>query len=121
VDAIHQVTSAFAAETGIAATVAVAGDPRPLSADREVVVLRATQEALTNIRKYADAQHVDVAVTYADEVTLSVTDDGRGFELDHPHEGFGLAGFRRRVAQVGGTVEVTSSLGFGSTIRVELP
>jgi len=100
----------------------VTGRPRPLPVQAEVVLLRASQEALANVRKHAGASSVDVSLDYEpDGVTLQVADDGRGFDPGRRSSGFGLDGMRARVTQVGGTLNVQTMPGAGTTIRVDLP
>ena len=120
-DAIHRLAERIGAELGLQADVTIDGAPRPLQANTEVVLLRATQEALSNIRKHAGAHAVHVRLAYDDEATmLEVADDGRGFEPARV-DGFGLRGMRTRVEQVGGQLEVASSSGRGTTVRVRVP
>ncbi|MGW3850460.1 sensor histidine kinase [Streptomyces fagopyri] len=105
------------------ATVDVTGPVRALPAGPEVVVLRSCQEALANARKHAGGStDVAVALAYAvDVLTLSVRDDGCGFDPAAPAGGYGLAGLRARAAEVGGTASVRSAPGDGTTVTVELP
>lgn len=99
----------------------VDGEPRTLPANAEVVLLRAAQEALTNVRKHADATQVDVILGYDDgQTTLEVHDDGVGFDADNV-DGFGLPGMRSRVQQVSGTMTVQTAPGKGTTIRLVVP
>jgi signal transduction histidine kinase len=120
-ETVHRVTEATGAEAGIAARAEVTGTARALPTATEVVLLRVCQEALANVRKHAAARKVTVELCYAaDEVHLTVTDDGRGFD-PKTARGYGLRGMRDRVGQVGGTVEVTSAPGAGAEIRVEVP
>ncbi|GIF49217.1 signal transduction histidine kinase [Asanoa ferruginea] len=105
----------------LAPSTAVRGTVRPLSTGVDVVLLRAAQEALTNARKHAAAAG-DVLLDYgAAAVTLSVCDAGPGFDPAAVPAGYGLAGMRARVAQVGGTLTVTSAPGAGTSVRVEVP
>ena len=120
VSAIRRVADAFAAETGVDVEFRAAGEARPLSADHDVVLLRAAQESVANVRKHAAAGHVTVELTYGPEVRLAISDDGRGFDPTVA-QGFGLDALRRRVAQAGGTARVTSAPGRGSRVEVELP
>jgi signal transduction histidine kinase len=86
------------------------------------VLLRATQEALTNVRKHAGARRVTVELAYRPEsVTLRITDDGRGFDPEAGTAGFGLGGMRARVAQVNGALHLRTEPGAGTTIGVDLP
>lgn len=94
--------------------------------DVEVVVYRIIQEALTNVVKHAGAAHVDVSVRRDDrQVTASVVDNGRGFNLEnvrHSRErGLGLFGMQERVGLVGGTFRITSRPGRGTNVAISLP
>ena len=87
----------------------------------EVVLLRAAQEALTNVRKHSGAATATVRLTVADSVaSLEVADDGVGFDPDAVARGFGLTAMRSRVAQVGGSVSVRSG-STGTVVRVAVP
>jgi signal transduction histidine kinase len=97
------------------------GEPRALPANAEVVLLRATQEALTNVRKHARAERVEVTLAYGEsETSVEVSDDGVGFEVSSA-EGFGLRGMRNRVRQVDGRLEVESAPGRGTRVKVVVP
>ena len=125
-DACRRVCERFGAETEVTTVMDVDGAPRQLPANSEVVLLRAMQEALTNVRKHASATSVQVTLTYADaHASIRVRDDGQGFApvqggVDEPI-GYGLRGMRSRAEQVGGRVELDSAPGRGTTIRVEVP
>lgn len=120
--ALRQVVDRAEAEPGARPELTVTGQPRPLEAGAEVVLLRVTQEALANVRRHAAASRVDVELAYdQDAVTLRVADDGRGFDPGSPAAGFGLLYMRARVVQVGGVLLVRSQPGTGTTIRVDLP
>ncbi|MFI6655547.1 sensor histidine kinase [Streptomyces sp. NPDC050523] len=105
------------------ATLNVTGPVRPLPAGPEVVALRSCQEALANARKHAGSSAaVDIALAYFDDtLTVSVRDDGRGFDPGAPCEGYGLAGLRARATEVGGTARIRSARGDGTTVTVSLP
>jgi signal transduction histidine kinase len=120
-DSVRRAASRFTEESGVPATVRVTGPSRPLPTSVEVVLLRATQEALTNVRRHAGAGSAQVLLAFADEaVRLTVRDDGRGFPPDHA-DGFGLNGMRARASQVNGTLTVAGSSGAGTTIELEIP
>lgn len=101
-------------------TAAVAGE---LDREAQVVLLRCLQEGLSNAAKHADADRIEVRVDVKADgaASLAVADDGRGFEPDAPGAGFGLDGMRERVALAGGTLQVESTAGRGTTLRVHLP
>jgi signal transduction histidine kinase len=99
----------------------VTGDVRWLPSAAEVVVLRCAQEALANVRRHSAATTVTVRLDYRDDaIRLHVSDDGAGFDLARAR-GTGLTGMDHRVAQAGGSLQVRSSPGTGTTLTVELP
>lgn len=104
------------------ATLEVTGPVRPLPAAPEVVALRSCQEALSNARKHAGSSvTVGISLAYADgTLTLSVRDDGRGFDPSSVTDGYGLAGLHARAAEVGGTTSIRSTPGDGTTVTVRL-
>jgi signal transduction histidine kinase len=84
-------------------------------------VLRCAQEATANVRKHAMAATMALGLDYQPgRIRLCVRDDGTGFD---PARGCGqgLTGMRNRVAQAGGTFDVWSSPGAGTTVTVEVP
>ncbi|HVK21595.1 MAG TPA: ATP-binding protein, partial [Actinokineospora sp.] len=113
----------------LCATVAVpamfrqAGHPFPLPTDHEVALLRIAQSALTNTVQHADAGSARLDLTYLDDaVTLTVTDDGTGFNPAGAEiGGYGLAAMRARAVAVGGAFTVDSAVGAGATVAVRLP
>lgn len=121
-DALRRLAEMYRRGTGLAVDVAVTGEPPALAADRDVVLLRAAQETLHNVRKHAGARHVAVALRYtAAGSTLTVTDNGRGFDSDASHDGYGLRGMRQRVEAQGGALTVRSCPDSGTTVEIQLP
>lgn len=113
---VHRVTE----ETAIAARFETAGALPVLRTSTEVVLLRAAQEALANVRKHTRASSVVVELSAVDDrVRLTVCDDGCGFDPEADTDGFGLKGMRARAEQVGGSLSVRS--GRGTTVTVEVP
>jgi signal transduction histidine kinase len=93
-----------------------------LTGEIESTVYRLVQEALTNAIKHAGAEHAWVEILEADgAVTISVGDDGGGFEPERAGRGFGLIGMRERVNLVDGRLLVDSAHGKGTVVRAELP
>ncbi len=108
-EALGRLTDRFDAETGLPARLEVCGDPRPLAANQEVVLLRSAQEALANVRKHAGASAVTVTLRFDGAgAMLSVADDGAGFDPGAATGGYGLAGMRRRVEEIGGALTIHS-------------
>jgi len=97
------------------------GEPWPLPPSVESALLRACQEALVNAAKHSAATRVEVVLEYLpNEVRLSITDNGVGFDelappqgvaTPGPWGGFGLLGMRERINALGGTLELTSDGG----------
>lgn len=117
--ALGRITARLGEELGIVARVRIGGVPRTLPPDVQVVLLRAVQESLANVRKHARADTVEVSLDYRDDgVVLVVRDDGTGLGGG---SGYGLRGMRARVEQVHGTVDVSGAPGTGTTVRVEIP
>jgi signal transduction histidine kinase len=92
----------------------------------ETGIFRIVQEALNNIAKHSDASRVDLTLGLRDgHVMLVVEDNGRGFENHDPSGlaagGLGLAGMRERTALMGGSFEIESEPGSGTSIFVRVP
>jgi signal transduction histidine kinase len=97
-------------------------EPVKLTASAELVVYRLVQEAITNITKYAKAQHVWIRVIERSGfVEVSVRDDGVGFDPKvPPASAYGLLGMRYRVKAEGGSMLIVSSTGQGCLIEARL-
>ncbi|MEU9379241.1 sensor histidine kinase [Streptomyces sp. NPDC048255] len=109
----------FTEDTGLPVT----ADLAEVACDQptRIALLRCTQESLANVRKHAAASTVDVVLAQAPYgVELEITDDGRGFVVADSR-GFGLNGMRKRLAELGGDLTVTSSLGDGTRILATIP
>ncbi len=109
--------SSFGCETSLT----VQGDARTLPQAVSLALYRATQEAMTNVRKHTEATRVDIELDYrsADAVCLSVTDDGNGSAT--LSGGFGLVGLRERAELLGGELTVHSVPSGGVELRMRLP
>jgi signal transduction histidine kinase len=123
--AIERTVQRWSQTRKISATVQTTGTPLPLHPDVDVTLLRATQEALANIHKHAQAQNVAVTLSYmGDSVLLDVQDDGVGLNEAKPSPfggGFGLQAMRERAAQFGGNLLLESEPGVGTTVVVLIP
>jgi signal transduction histidine kinase len=120
-EAVRRQAAGFTETAGIPAAARVTGEPRALPTAVEVVLLRAAQESLTNVRRHAGAREVDVLLAYREEsVRLVVRDDGRGFDPEVAR-GFGLSAMRSRAEQVRGSLLVRSDPETGTTIELEVP
>ena len=84
-------------------------------------IVRIVQEALTNVRKHADATVVRVNVAGGDELRITISDNGRGFRPDAVAGGFGLDSMRQRAALIGATLTISSMPRDGSRIELVMP
>ncbi len=99
-----------------------------LPSEVELVLYRVAQEALTNVAKHANARHVSLDLDRSpDDVTISIRDDGRGFDpavvaaSDGRGLGLGIFGMEERVALVGGRFKIWSRPGNGTEIFAFIP
>jgi signal transduction histidine kinase len=116
---------------GLEARFSIFGAYRPLPPGTEREILRVAQEAIHNVKKHAGAKELTVQLEYGPgEIALEVRDNGSGFEVNKELEAvlerdgpghYGLTGMRERAAAIGGTLEMTSEAGLGTTVRLEVP
>lgn len=107
-----------------------------LSEATRITVYRVVQEGLTNIARHAAATRVEIRLERDDAtepdpaeheadgreyVHLSIQDNGKGFDADAPHPGFGLRGMAERVQALHGIFTVTSNPGEGVWLRISIP
>src|SRR5260221_2339362 len=98
------------------------GEKVALPGEVESELLRIAQEGMTNVLKHAKAQHVKVNLVFGpDAVTLSIADDGVGFDPRAHHDGFGLLGMRERAQSIGARLLVSSSPAQGSRVETVIP
>jgi signal transduction histidine kinase len=103
-------------------------DAGRLPLDLETTLYRVTQEALTNVLRHAKAKRVSVLLERRkDSISLIIEDDGAGFDTATMFQAarsrgkLGLLGMRERIAMVGGTIEIESNPGAGTTIFARIP
>ena len=121
--ALRRLADRFSHETGIEVDLGLDADvaPNQLDRDREVVLLRAAQEALANVRRHSDARRVTIRLRLDNGAAeVEVSDDGHGFDPETVH-GLGLAGMRGRVEDIGGEMDVVTGPGRGTHVRVSVP
>ena len=124
VAAVRSRLDLLARSHGVATALDVTGDG-PLDPAVEVTSFRIVQEALANAARHASATRIDVAIHLGPEaVALSVVDDGLGFDPASPAiraRRLGLTSMRERAEAAGGSLEIESGPGAGTTVRAELP
>jgi signal transduction histidine kinase len=119
--AIRRQLEQFAEESAISVTYHADEESVTLPTVLEVVLLRMAQESLTNVRKHSGATEVTIILRVNENcASLTVRDNGAGFDPSQPAEGFGLRGIRTRAAQVDGRLTVHSGED-GTTVELEVP
>jgi signal transduction histidine kinase len=123
--ALQGILRTLTAGTAIRGEVRVRGVMRRLPPVTENNLLRIGQETITNAVKYAQARHILVALDFeARQLRMSVTDDGKGFDVQSPppsEGGLGLTGMRERAAQLHAEFAVASEPGEGTIVTLVLP
>ncbi|MBB4699048.1 GAF domain-containing sensor histidine kinase [Sphaerisporangium siamense] len=98
------------------------GEAGDLPAATEVTVLRVAQEAVHNALRHAGASSIAVRLSVpGSRLTLEISDDGDGFDVDGPTRGLGLVSMRDRAEEAGGALRVSSEPGAGTTVLLEVP
>jgi len=114
----------FEHQSGLAATIEMEGHGMPLSPDLQIQVLHIVQEALSNVRKHANASRVTLLVSQQPQWRFEVRDDGVGFEHedgpdDETHVGLRI--MAERAERIGATLDVVTTPGRGTSIVLTLP
>jgi signal transduction histidine kinase len=103
----------------------VLGLKKRMNPEIELVLYRIFQECLTNIYKHAKAKRVEIILTYSHpRVIFTIRDNGIGYKKARKGKsarGIGIPSMKERVASFGGSVDISSAPGKGTTIRAELP
>lgn len=124
--AIRDLTTEFTEATGLSIDLSVSGEVGSLSPERQLLVYRTVQEALTNAAKHASPTAISVQIDYRDgDVVVTIENDGGAVDPSEPappveSTGFGLRGMRERVALVGGRLEAHSTES-GYLVEVSVP
>jgi signal transduction histidine kinase len=114
----------FSKRSGISCTVVKSQESIELPEAHSITLFRVCQEALNNILKHAHAKHVQIEIVKGtDHLELIISDDGVGFSeaARNKPRSFGLRGVHERVAHLGGTVKIASTLGRGTQIAIFVP
>jgi signal transduction histidine kinase len=121
-DLLRQLAEATAGRTHLDVRVETVGQPtRPLPPDVQVALYRVAQEALNNVVKHARARHASLRLCFEPQngLTLSIADDGRGFDpAAIPAGHLGVSIMRERAAAVGASLQVASDPHSGTRVEV---
>lgn len=121
--AVQETLQKFHHQTGLQVSRTVSGDGLPLPQDVQIHVLHVLQEALSNVRKHANAQAVVIEIHKGDPWRFVVRDDGVGFDERNNRSELqvGLKIMRERAEQIGAKVDVVSEVDQGTTVTLRVP
>ncbi len=118
--ALDDLLGEWRAGTGLGGELRVLG--RAAASGHDDVLIRVAQEGLANVAKHARARRADVVLEYGPaSASLTIEDDGVGFDPTASVTGFGLRGMRERLAAVGGRLDLTSAPGEGARLVASVP
>lgn len=123
VPALDEMLARIQQQHSISCSIETVGDP-PLSPGLRSTMFRIAREAVSNAVKHSGASNIDVEIGEdRDGVHLCVSDDGRGFDTtaEAPEGHIGISTMRARAVSAGGTIEVVSRPGLGTTVDTWLP
>jgi two-component system sensor histidine kinase UhpB len=119
--ALAALTNDVSRQTGMSVERSLTPVEPPLSPEEELVVYRVAQEALTNAVRHSRARRISLALAAQNgTVELTVRDDGAGFDPEAAADGAGLRGMRERAVLIDAGLDVTSSVGHGTTVRLRI-
>jgi len=90
----------------------------------EIAIFRTVQEMATNIIKHAQATEATIHLTnHDDNINIIIEDNGVGFDSTkiNDADGMGLQGIKKKITQLGGTLEIDTTPGKGTTIIIDIP
>ena len=124
-EAADELVERFRRQTGIATNIDWIGDQGPpLSSDQQLQCIFILQESLSNIRKHAQADQVNIEIDNGRDFVMTITDNGRGFDAEHlerlPGNHVGLNIMHERAGRIRAELKLTSQPG-QTRIRLFLP
>lgn len=124
--ALDHLAKEFGNDSGIETHFLASGTVDGLTPVANTVLFRIAQEAMTNIKRHADAGKVEIRLEKKGKnIELTIADNGKGFVQstvdEHPKRGIGLRNMQERVEAVGGTLFLTSTVGQGTQVVATLP
>ncbi|WP_314254016.1 ATP-binding protein [Eikenella halliae] len=113
-------------QAGIPVVLHISGGDCLLNSEQQTQALFILQEALSNIRKHADAQQAEVLLENGDGFTIIVRDDGQGFDPENhaeaePGQHIGLSVMHERAEKIGAEISIRSRPGSGTEVRLHIP
>ena len=120
--ALKELGSEFGTRTSVVTVIDVDADVASELSSRASDVVQLVRETLSNVGRHGEATTCRVSLFRGPRgAILEIDDDGRGFDVDRASSGMGLHNLRDRVGSMGGRFAISSVLGEGTTVRMELP
>ncbi len=120
-ETLNDYTLLFGAREHLLIYLDVQGNDKLLPPAVGEALYRVAQEALHNVARHARATRVDVDLRcISEQVSLTIEDNGVGFDPSEPHKGLGMGNMRERIMEVGGVLSVESQPGIGTTVIAEV-
>jgi signal transduction histidine kinase len=102
-------------------TVTIQGEPQPVNPDVGLHLFRIAQESITNVLRHAQANKLDICLTYHPErLQMIIQDDGCGFEHETLTNGFGIKGMRQRAELIGAELQIHSQRDRGTCVELSI-
>ncbi len=127
VPAVKYLLEKLSTDKNIKTKVVISGETYPLTPETEAHLFRVIQEALNNIKRHSEAKTAVIYFEFLPEqLKIKITDDGKGFSHSRTNNNLhdlsksGILGMRYRVELSGGTFDIHSELGAGTTIYLEI-
>ena len=123
--ALQRLVDDFSARSNVRGSFCHKNIPDVVPQEIATCLYRVVQESLNNVARHAQASRVDVELVRSRfELTVTITDDGVGFDAEpfqYGEHGLGLLSMKERVALVQGTLQIVSAVGRGTTVQVVVP
>ena len=126
--AVEEMAEEFAQKEKFTCDVLNGQELGPMDQQTQIMLFRSVRELLMNVAKHSRAQHVQVEMKReANAIHITVRDDGVGFDPEQVHseqgymKGYGLFSLQERLANLGGSVEIQSVYGQGTTVTLTAP
>jgi len=122
VEALDWQSKEFSKRSGIGVYFKHPDNKLKLSPSVTISLFRIYQEILTNVARHANSKNINASLEWQqDNLILSVSDDGKGFDSSKPITSLGLLGMKERAYMIGGTLNINSAPGAGTTVSVNVP
>jgi signal transduction histidine kinase len=120
---LNQLAASFRSRTDAAIQLDIDCADKPLEPDVQLAMYRIAQEGLNNIIRHSGASQVEIKFSdKPDSIMLTIEDNGRGFDINHPTPGhFGLQNIKERAAMIGADISLTSKPQYGTTLKIVSP